>query len=227
MTTAIFVEDSWKPQVTPRRRAYRVIKPNRRRALELLASWLAIFLLLVGFDMTRTPTMTRIALAGFLLIVAVPATAEPAALGCFTRTYDRAHLARHPDQIVTAVKLRIYRPPPESGAKYWFLAQFTLRGQDETLRTSGLCEELSGAVLPPRRRRAPADAVHCFVECDGGGVDVVPRARDAMMYLDRIRVAACGEDYVDGGGQEVTGGKDDRVFRLDRVEGASCAGMKP
>jgi hypothetical protein len=123
-------------------------------------------------------------------------------------------LARHPDQIVTAVKLRIYRPPPGGGGKYWFLAQFRLRGQDETLRTSGICNE-------------KASGLHCFVECDGGGVDVVPRARDAMMYLDRIRVAACGEDYVDGGGQEVTGGKDDRVFRLDRVDGASCAGMKP
>lgn len=51
--------------------------------------------------------------------------------------------------------------------------------------------------------------------------------RDAMMYLDRIRVAACGEDYVDGAAQEVTGGKDDRVFRLERVDNAACAGMKP
>ena len=58
-------------------------------------------------------TMNRIAPAGVLLILAVPAAAGPDALGCFTRTYDRAHLAQHPDQVVTAVKLRIYRPPPE------------------------------------------------------------------------------------------------------------------
>ena len=150
----------------------------------------------------------------FLLIVAVPAAAGPDALGCFTRTYDRAHLARHPEQVVTAVKLRIYRPPPGDLSKYWFLAQFRLRGQDEILRTSGICNE-------------KASGLHCFVECDGGGVDVVPHARDAMMYLDRIRVAACGEDYVDGAGQELTGGKDDRVFRLDRVAEGVCAGMKP
>jgi hypothetical protein len=55
--------------------------------------------------------MNRIALAGVLLILAVPAAAGPDALGCFTRTYDRAHLAQHPDQVVTAVRLRIYRPP--------------------------------------------------------------------------------------------------------------------
>jgi hypothetical protein len=53
--------------------------------------------------------MNRIALAGVLLILAVPAAAGPDALGCFTRTYDRA--AQHPDQVVTAVRLRIYRPP--------------------------------------------------------------------------------------------------------------------
>jgi hypothetical protein len=156
--------------------------------------------------------MIRIALAGLLLILAMPAAAGPDALGCFTRAYDRAHLARHPDQLVAAVKLRIYRPPPGNLNKYWFLAQFRLRGKDEPLRTSGICNE-------------KASGLYCGVECDGGGVDVIPRARDAMMYLDRIRVAACGEDTLTGG-QELTGGKDDRVFRLDRVDEAACAGMK-
>jgi hypothetical protein len=157
--------------------------------------------------------MTRIALVGLLLILVAPATAGPNALGCFARTYDRAHLARHPDQLVTAVKLHIYRTPPDILNKYWFLAQFRVRGKDEPLRTSGICNE-------------KASGLYCFVECDGGSVDVVPRARDAMMYLDRIRVAACAEDTLTGG-QELTGGKDDRVFRLDRVDGAACTGMKP
>src|SRR6185436_14308788 len=69
------------------------------------------------------------ALASMLVVVSptgllLPATAEsPEALGCFTRTYDRAHLARHPDQLVTAVMLRVYRPPPDTASPYWFLAQ--------------------------------------------------------------------------------------------------------
>src|SRR5262245_10428871 len=77
--------------------------------------------------------MSRTALAGIVLLFAVSATAGPDALGCFTRAYDRAHLAQHPDQLVSAVKLRIYRPPPGNPEKYWFLAQFRLRGKDETL----------------------------------------------------------------------------------------------
>jgi len=56
-------------------------------------------------------------------------------------------------------------------------------------------------------------------------VDVVPRARDATMYLDRIRAGVCGGGE-DENGEELTGGKDDRVFRLDRVNDAACAGMK-
>jgi hypothetical protein len=158
--------------------------------------------------------MIRIALAGLLLILAPPAIAGPEALGCFTRSYDRAHLALHPDQLVTAAKLRVYRPPPGNGSAYWFLLQFRLRGSDETLRTSGICNET-------------AKGLHCFVECDGGSVDVVPRARGAMMYLDRISVAKCGQEYVNGDGQELTGGKDDREFRLVRVDSAPCEGMKP
>jgi hypothetical protein len=34
-------------------------------------------------------------------------------LGCFARTYDKAHLAQHPDQTVTAVKLKIFPSPPD------------------------------------------------------------------------------------------------------------------
>src|SRR6266508_3978051 len=96
--------------------------------------------------------MSRTALAGIVLLLAVPATAGPDALGCFTRSYDRAHLAQHPDQLVSAIKLRIYRPPPGNPDKYWFLAQFKLRGKDEILRTSGICNE-------------KASGVRCLVEC--------------------------------------------------------------
>src|SRR5262249_39327502 len=98
--------------------------------------------------------MTKIALAGLLLILAVPATAGPNALGCFTRSYDRGHLAQHPDQLVTAVKLRIFTPPRGNLSKYWFVVQFGLRGRDEALVATGICNE-------------KARGLFCFLECDG------------------------------------------------------------
>src|ERR1700745_3419702 len=111
--------------------------------------------------------MTRIALVGLLLILVAPATAGPNALGCFTRTYDRAHLARHPDQVVTAVKLHIYRPPPSNLNKYWFLAQYKLRGRDETpahewdMQREGIRPALLRRVRRRRRgRRASCPCRH-------------------------------------------------------------------
>jgi hypothetical protein len=128
--------------------------------------------------------------------------------GCFVRVYDRAHLARHPDQVVTAVKLLVKQA--ERGSQYDFFLHIKVRGRNEVLKTAGLCQ--TGG---PR--------VHCFVECDGGGIDVNPRPGYVMMYLDRIRMAECGKDNVEDG-EEISGGKDDREFRLDRVDEVMCAG---
>jgi hypothetical protein len=51
-------------------------------------------------------TLLLAGVAALSMLGASPA-AEPDVLGCFTRTYDRAHLARHPNQLITAVKLHI------------------------------------------------------------------------------------------------------------------------
>ena len=129
--------------------------------------------------------------------------------GCFVRVYDRAHLARHPDQVVTAVKLLVKQAERGLSVRL-FPESIKVRGRNEVLKTAGLCQ--TGG---PR--------VHCFVECDGGGIDVNPRPGFVMMYLERIRMAECGKDNVEGG-EEISGGKDDREFRLDRVDEVMCAG---
>ena len=67
--------------------------------------------------------------------------------------------------------------------------------------------------------------MRCQVECDGGGVYVVPHIEYVMMYLDRIRAAGCGKDYVEGG-EEVSGGKDDREFHLNRTASMECLGNR-
>jgi hypothetical protein len=167
---------------------------------------------------------TRVLLASIaaLSVLSASAAAEPDVLGCFTRTYNRAHLARHPDQLITAVKLHIYESADcqESQSCPWFNVQFKVRGESKPLLTTGLCRKGFGMFV--RNAVTPSGSGWmCHVECDGGGVNIVPRARDAMMYLDRISVATCGGDLIDDG-RELTGGKDDRVFRLDRVDAVAC-----
>jgi hypothetical protein len=155
--------------------------------------------------------MKKLLLAAATILAASAASvaAEDNMLGCFTRTYDRAHLAQHPDQLVTDVKLRIYRAP--EGKAKWFEVQFKLRGS-KPRRSEGVC--LEGG--------------KCFVECDGGGFIIEPRTHDALVHLNYIRTVMCDEDPVNlvDGDQGVSGGKDDRVFRLNRVDPAECLRSK-
>ena len=74
----------------------------------------------------------RIAIGRHILTVMIvaPATAgtEPL-LGCFARIYAKRHLAQHPDQTVTSVKLKIY-PSPSDPNTLWF----GYKGEENTRR---------------------------------------------------------------------------------------------
>jgi hypothetical protein len=95
---------------------------------------------------------------------------KPPLVGCFTRTYDRQHLARHPDQLITAVKLKIY---PSSGPEHLLFAiQMRRRGEDKTLHNGGYCKE-------------EGSTMRCNIECDGGGVNVMPRSPSTIFNGSR------------------------------------------
>src|SRR5262249_18562973 len=94
---------------------------------------------------------------------------------------------------------------------HWFTLKAKVRGRDKTLHTSGLCTE------------SEFGGLRCSVECDGGGVNVVPRNDHAMMYLKSIRMFTCDQEETPDGGEDLSGGKDDRVFRLNRVNERACA----
>jgi hypothetical protein len=157
----------------------------------------------------------KLFLTGIAVLFLATGTAhtETNVRGCFVRVYDKAHLAKHPDQLVTSVKLHIFKPDPGAGPPevkiHWFALKAKVRGRDETLHTSGLCT-------------AGAFGLRCWVECDGGGVEVAPRGDHAMMYLKSIRMFTCDQEPPDGG-EDLSGGKDDRVFRLNRVNERACA----
>lgn len=150
-------------------------------------------------------------------------------LGCFTRNYDRAHLARHPDQTITSVKFKIY-PSPSDVDTRWFAIQMRKRGEYKVLHNQGYCKQ------------EPSET-KCYVECDGGGIRFVTRSDSAILMRlgiqppvgpdgrsikqdERIRMSSCGAaDVDDGSGMDVTGGKDDHEFLLSRVEDGQCAGI--
>jgi hypothetical protein len=151
-----------------------------------------------------------------MLAVVVPGTALPASIkGCFARVYDRTHLAQHPDQIITAVKLRIYPSPSGSHYARYFSVRMERRGEDKALHSEGYCEQ-HGSVTS------------CYVECDGGGIRVFPQSNSTiLMRLGRLTMSACADEDIDRGAAivEVTGGKDDHEFLLNRADDAACGGI--
>lgn len=139
----------------------------------------------------------------------VPDSAAP---GCFIRDYDKSHLAGHPNQLITNVRLAVRNSNGASAYPFEFALQVQMRGRSEILKTVGMCKEQGTLRL------------HCFVECDGGGLDISIRRDSVLMYLDRIRMAACVSDVQDiEKAVEISGGVDDREFRVDRVDPSRCS----
>lgn len=165
--------------------------------------------------MRRSFSYRRTIVLCFLLHFTIPLDAIAESLvpatGCFTRSYDPTHLSRHLHQLVTNVRLSIRESAGNAEYRYAFALQIQKRGKNKILKTQGLCTENGTKKL------------RCFVECDGGGVDVSINGDRAMMYLDRIRMASCGNDIDTA--EEVSGSIDDREFRLDRMGNHMCSNM--
>jgi hypothetical protein len=138
---------------------------------------------------------------------------------CFARTYDAAHLKRHPKQKVTAMlfQIRYHRHDPDETSpdgqrNYYFGMAAKVKGQRKTLYASGECT-------------SDGENIYCGIDCDGGGVAVRRDAKsgalivsfeDAQSYL-RMSVG-CGEDET----VDLTPGADDKVFRLDKASLSAC-----
>lgn len=159
-----------------------------------------------------------------------PAVAETLR-GCFVRAYDKAHLAQHPDQMITGVKLRIYASPTD-GSKSSFSIRMQRRGNYRALHNEGICEPWDGVTT-------------CYVECDGGGVRVFPQTKSKVLIRlgvqpprgpngepikqdERVRMMPCGTQDADDASLsaiEVTGGKDDHEYLLYREDEVACVGI--
>lgn len=156
-------------------------------------------------------------------------TAEPAAKGktyaCFTRRYDARHLAAHPDQKVSAMKLLVTAEWLDEDKA--FIRGFHLGVKFRNTRGSydsmGSCshvqmEEANGEVR-----------LGCGVDCDGGGIGIaMNKDNDAtIVRLEHVRVWTHGKDLDDDDIEKrgLNAGKDDGMFRLDRTSIDDCASL--
>lgn len=148
------------------------------------------------------------------------------AYACFVRRYDPAHLTRHPQQRVSAMKLLVTAEIPqdeeikEKIINYSFRLGLKYRHRSGDFDSSGSCNHF-----------VPEDDGHeirlgCGVDCDGGGLNVAMSKEDksAIVRVERIRIwqnSKPDEEPSDA----LVGGADDKVFRLDRTDTGECASL--
>lgn len=136
---------------------------------------------------------------------------DKAASACFSRHYAKTHLASHPDQNVTDMRVFVSKAEGDANEGYTVDMQVDFREQKQPLVLTNYCEPGEGK-----------QAITCPFDCEGGRIDM--RVRNQSSILVEIPIGARiydppGEDGVPARGKF---GDDDKLFRLDRAALADC-----
>lgn len=110
---------------------------------------------------------------------------------CFVRRYDANHLARHPKQKVSAMKLLVTAEdaPEDKTVNYSFRLGFKYRHRVGNFDSSGYCNHIVAENTGGEIR------LGCSIDCEGGGIDVAmkdDRRRVGQFSKAGIELAACG-----------------------------------
>ncbi len=120
---------------------------------------------------------------------------KPKGYACFVRRYDAAHMAQHPLQKVTVMKLLITAEmvPDDKVLEYSFRLGVNFRDRPGDFDSSGDCGHAAATKVPDNAEtEIPAGIdISCGVDCDGGGVTVSLANNDGSLIvkpIDRIRI---------------------------------------
>ena len=144
------------------------------------------------------------------------------AYACFVRRYDPDHLARHPKQKVSAMKLLVSAEIPEDvkTLNYSFRLGVRYRHRSGDFDSSGFCNHVVAEDAGNEMRFG------CGVDCEGGGINVALSKDDksAIIRLERIRIWQNNKPD-DEAEDSLVAGADDKIFRLDRTDTRECASL--
>ncbi len=152
---------------------------------------------------------------------------QPKGYACFVRRYDAAHMAQHPEQKVTVMKLLITAEmvPDDKVLEYSFRLGVAFRDRPGDFDSSGDCGHAAVTKVPDAAETAiPAGIdIVCAVDCDGGvTVSLANNDGSAIVRpLERIRIWK-GKDPDESAATALNAGADDKVFRLDRTKLNEC-----
>jgi hypothetical protein len=152
-----------------------------------------------------------------------PVSLDKTTYACFTRSYDSEHLAEHPQQKVSAMKLLLTaeQDAEEREMNYSFRLGVKYRNKSGNYDSSGDCGH--GKFTDEKTNEA---ALGCGVDCDGGGIGVHLSKDDksVIVKLDRVRIWK-DKNYDEDAAHDLVAGADDKAFRLDRTTLKDCASL--
>jgi hypothetical protein len=141
---------------------------------------------------------------------------------CFVRRYDASHLAQHPKQKVSAMKLLVTAeiPPEEQTTiNYSFKLGVKYRQKAGNFDSGGSCHHVVA--------EDKGGEIHlgCGVDCDGGGIAVAMSKGDksAIVELERVRMWDRKKPDDEDSFHDLEAGADDKMFRVDRADLNECA----
>lgn len=152
-------------------------------------------------------------------------SADPAkkTYACFTRSYDSEHLAEHPQQKVSTIKLLLTaeQDAEEHEMNYSFRLGVKYRNKSGNYDSSGDCGH--GKFTDEKTNEA---MLGCGVDCDGGGIGVhlAKDDKSVIVKLERIRIWK-DKNYDEDAAQDLVAGADDKAFRLDRTTLKDCESL--
>ena len=140
---------------------------------------------------------------------------------CFVRRYDASHLAQHPKQKVSAMKLLVTaeEAPEDKTVNYSFRLGFKYRHRAGNFDSSGYCSHIVAENTGGEIR------LGCGVDCEGGGIEVAMKDdKSALIRLERIRIWERNKPD-DDASNDLVAGADDKIFRVDRADLHECSDL--
>ena len=143
---------------------------------------------------------------------------------CFVHSYDAAHLARHPRQTVSALKMLVAAEKLEGGTSlsYSYKLGVNFRNRKGDYASSMDC---GSAYVSEVKREGVR--VNCHDGCEAGGMEIAVAAdgKAIIVKLTSIAVWLAANPQDESGQFELKGGADDRAFRLERVDAEMCKSL--
>ncbi len=163
---------------------------------------------------------------------------------CYGRAYTRDHLARHPDQKITAMLVRLVsgRTVLDHTGQSVTMDDFSADGTfalDIELRLRGQGTRTWSNVFTCHGSGADGGKVPCAIDGDGGTIRLSSAGGDAVLVhnggfnVNDVSNPVDTPDPEGGGGffeyasHLVDPGKDDKVFKLYRMRDEVCAAFHP